>query len=316
MSLSNLGLPFTDGEASSSARKNATMVMTGTGAQIAAIPTSQQIGIFKCLDNSGGLNADEIYFKSASGLQLINFRRKHLHNAATDIAGGLLLEQLIYNPRIVQFGYNGFISTDQFVYTLIGNATFSEFFNNSIGRFGVFNSPFNGVTGDYVNATVMLGGIGIGFSEKILGFIKLVMDFQTNQIARIGFGMEEVQNTIDSTRKMGMEMCPSTGINFQSVTANGISRTALATSMPASTYPTYKNYRMFFNPTNASVKISNNDGVLKIVTSNIPSGGQIDPVRTFRMGLQTTNSQVKNLYISMVKFTGNNNSTDFFDSPE
>jgi hypothetical protein len=316
MSTTNLGLPYTDGEASSSARKNATMVMTGTGAQIAAIPTSQQIPFFKCLDNSGGLNMDEVYFKSASGLQLINFRRKHLHNFDTDIAGGLMLNQFIYNPRIIVFGEKGFNTASDFMYTWTGNAVLTEFFNNSIGRAYSLFSSWNGVTGDYLNVTAILGGINIGFAQMLLGIIKMVLDFQTNQIVRIGFGMEEVQNTVDSTRKMGIEMCPSTGINWQGVTANGITRTVSATSMPVSTYPTYKNYRMFFNPSNATIKISNSDGVLKVITSTVPSGGQIDSIRTWRMGIQTTNSQVKNIYVGNVKFIGHNNSTDFFDGPE
>ena len=232
------------------------------------------------------------------------------------IAGGLMLNNFIYNPRIISFGLECFNTVNQYIFTLVGNATYNEFFNTSVGRFSVFFSPWNGVSGDYINGTVMLGGQTLGFAQMLIGFARIVMDFQTNQIARIGFGMEEVQNTVDSTRKMGMEMCPSTGINWQGVTANGISRTVTATSMAASTYPTYKNYRLFFNPTNASIKISNNDGTLKLITSTIPSGGQIDAVRTWRMGIQTTNSQVKNLYVGNIKFIGHNNATEFFDGPE
>jgi hypothetical protein len=34
------------------------------------------------------------------------------------------------------------------------------------------------------------------------------------------------------------------------------------------------------------------------------------------MGIQTTNSQPKNMYVNLVKFIANNNSVDFFDGPE
>jgi hypothetical protein len=313
---SNLGLTFSDTEPSSSARKNATMVMSGTGLQISQVPVTQQIPVFRCLDNSGGLNIDELYFKSASGLNLINVRRKQLHNFDTDIAGGLMLNQFIYNPRLIIFGEKGFNTIDDFIYTWSGNATIQDSFNASVGRFLTMFSPFNGVSGDYLNLNVMMGGIGAGFSERILGMIKMVLDFQTNQIVRMGFGMEEVQNTVDPTRKMGLEMCPSTGINWQGITGNGVSRTVTATSMPVSTYPTHQWYRMFFNPSNASIKFTNSAGTLKLVTSTIPSGGQIEPIRNWRMGIQTTNSQPKNMYVNLVKFIANNNSVDFFDGPE
>jgi hypothetical protein len=316
MSSSNLGLPTSEGEAMSAARRNAMMVMSGKGTEISAIPTTQQIPFFRCIESSGGLLVDENYFKSADGLSIKNFRRKHLHNLETDTAGGLLLNSLVYNPRNWTFGDKGFNTINDFIHTNSGAATFTEGSSSTLGRYFQLTSTWSGSVGEYRNASVMSGGTILGFSEKILGIIKMYMDYQINQVARIGFGMEEVQNTVDVTRKAGMEMCGSTGINWQGVSSNGVTRTVTATSMGASTYPNPKTYRIYFNPTNASIKISNNDGVLKIITSTIPSGGGVDPNRIFRIGLQTTNSTPKIMTVSRVQFIGKNDDSTWFDGPE
>ena len=312
----NLGLPTTSGEAMSSARRNATMVMSGTGLEISNIPTTQQIPLFKCLETSGGLNSDELYFRSANNQTFINVRRKHNHSSNSDSDGGILLDQFVYNPRDIHFGLQGHNSAVDFVFTSSGTAAFLEQFVSNVGRFYTLKSTWSGTAGNYFNASAMGGGTSIGFSEKVIGFIKLVLDYQINQIVRAGFGMEEVQAGTDPTRKAGMEMCGSTGINWQGVSSNGITRTVSATSMNSSTWPTYKTYRIFFNPTNATIKISNSDGTLKLLTSTIPSGGQIDPTRNWRMGIQTTNSQEKIMYVAYVKFDAKNNDTTCFDSPE
>ena len=158
--------------------------------------------------------------------------------------------------------------------TKTGAATFDYTPDAVHGRTLLLSSPWNigSAQGEYVNASVT--GMSIGFDEKMLGIITMYLAYNANQVARVGFGMEEAQNTIDPTRKCGMEMCGGTGINWQAVTANGLTRTTSATAMNAAPVPNdFKAYRMFFDPSDVSFKLTNQDGIVKVMTSTIPSGG-------------------------------------------
>jgi len=317
MSLVNLGLPFQEGDQSSNARRNATMVMSGRGSEIASIPSSQQIPLFRCITTESGLVMDEIYFRSADNLSVRNIRRKHTHSADTDEEGGLFHNILIDNPRIIVYGQGPSNNIEDFDITKLGDATLNYTPDATYGRIITLSSLWDlvNLTGNYVNASIV--GQNIGFSEKMLAMVTIYMDHNANQVARVGFGMEMAHNTIDVTRKVGMEMCGGTGTNWQAVTADGITRSTSATSMNVAPIPNgYKTYRMFFNPNSVSYKLTNSDGVTKLMTSTIPSGGQIDHPRLFRLGLNTTNSTEKHMWIRKLMFIAKNVDATWFDSPE
>lgn len=314
---SNLGLPFSEGEAASNARRNAVSVISAPGSTLAAIPSTQQIGLMKSLDTSGGLNLNEVYLKSADGLSILNVRRKHLHNLDVDEAGGLLHNAVVYNPRLFIYGIEGSNTLQRLYITKTGAASVIETVDSN-GKYHQLNSTWNAgtSTGEYVNIAVVGGLTPVGFTEKMLGLITMYCDANVNQVARVGWGMEESENTIDTTRKVGMEMCNSTGTVWQGVTSNGVTRTVTATSMPVSPSLAFRTYRFFYDPLLAQVKISNTDGFLKVITSTIPSGGQIDSNRVFRAGIQTTNSTVKNMYVGHIYLVAKNVSSVWFDTPD
>ena len=315
--LNNLGLPFLEGDQASNARRNATIVMSAKGSEIAAIPSAQQIPVFRCIETSGGFTANELYVRTADNLGVYNVRRKHTHSLDTDEEGGTLHNILINNPRITLFGQTPNNNIFDFNVTEIGAAVFTYIQDEVYGRTLMLQSPWNvgSASGEYVNASI--AGSPLGFDEKMLGIITMYLAYNANQVARMGFGMEEAQNTIDPARKVGMEMCGGTGINWQAVTANGLTRTTSATSMNAAPVPnSFKAYRMFFNPSNVSFKITNQDGIVKVMTSTIPSGGYIDNPRLFRIGLNTTNTQTKNLWVLRLFFVAKNSEPYWFDGPE
>ena len=314
--MANSGLPFSEGEAISAARQNAVSFISGTGTQIAAIPSTQQIGAFHALDTSSGFSLDECYIRSADGLNMLNLRRKHLHNASTDPAGGLLHDIFVFNPRVLQYGWDGIINIEDLYITKTGQAAVNPITDNINGSYLQLNSTFANNVGEYVNIAVATGNAPLGFSEKVVGMVDMICDFSANQVVRCGFGMEEVQNTVDTTRKLGIEACDSTGTAWQGVTCNGTTRTVTATGMPVAPNTSMHGYKIYFDPISASCKFTNSDGIVKLVTSTIPSGGQIDPNRVWRQGIQTTNSTSKNMYVSHIQFVAKNVSSIWFDQPD
>jgi hypothetical protein len=314
---SNLGLGYAEGDQVANARLNATMVMSAKGSEIASVPFTQQTPLFRCLESTSGFIANELYMRTADNLGVTNVRRKHTHSADTDEEGGLLHNMFIYNPRIVQFGLTPFNNLYDFNQTKVNTASFDYVPDEFYGRTLLLTSTWDtaGSIGNYVNASV--AGQQIGFTEKMLAMATLYMDFNANQVARVGFGMELANNTVDVTRKVGMEMCGGTGTNWQAVSANGVTRTVSATSMNSAPVPNaFMTYRFFFNPNTVSYKLTNTDGLTKVMTSTIPSGGSIDYPRLFRFGLDTTNSTTKHMWLLRLYFIAKNTDPSWFNGPE
>jgi hypothetical protein len=73
---------------------------------------------------------------------------------------------------------------------------------------------------------------------------------------------------------------------------------------------------MFFNPYNTSYKLTNTAGITKTMTSTIPSGGNIQSTRLFRMGINTTNATTKNMWLLRLWFVAKNVDPIWFSTPE
>lgn len=309
----NLGLPYAEGEQSSNARRNATAVISADGDVIAAFPPSMKIPFFRCLSEGGGLKQDENYFRSADELSLINFRRKHNHAENTDESGGTYHDILLNNLRVLQFGWEKpFNAITDFIVTASASSTLTPLSNSTAGYYHQLLT--NAATDAYINARVY-SNHPAGFSEMMLAIAKIQMEYNSNLVARMGFGMEEVNATIDTTRKVGIEGCVATGVNWQTVTGSGDARTAGPTDMDMAPSQAFRAMRIFFNPYTAEVKISNSDGGYKLVTSTVPSGGQIDPQRVWLHGLKTTNSTAKKLWTAHIAFLAKNIDTAWFTVP-
>lgn len=318
MSLVELGLPYLEGEPSSNARRNSTSVISGKGIDISGYPASMLIPFFRCTETSGGLKQDENYSRSADGLQLLNFRRKHTHNENNDESGGLMHDMYVNNLRIFRFGHDKTWNIlEDFVETKVGAAAASQLTNSTAGRYLQLNSTWNAgtTTGEHINQSVY--GQEIGFGEKMLGIIKCQMEFNANLVARVGFGMELVNSTTNTLRKVGFEGCNGTGVNWQVVTADGVQRTATPTTMDMKPSPDkMRALRIFFNPYTAEVKMSNSDGGYQLVEATIPSGGSIDPQKIWNQGIITTNSTVKKMWIQRTMLVAEMVDPAWFDVPE
>lgn len=309
----NLGLPYAEGEQSSNARRNATAVISADGDVIASYPPSMKIPFFRCLNDSGGLKKDENYFRSADELSLINFRRKHTHAESTDESGGTYHDILINNLRILKFGWDKpFNKLDDWVVTKSASSALNPLTNSTAGYYQEL--AVNGATDAYINCRVY-SNHPAGFSEMMLAIAKIQMEYNANLVARIGFGMEEVNASIDTVRKVGIEGCNGTGTLWQAVTGSGDARTATPTTMDMAPSQAFRAMRIFFNPYTAEVKISNSDGGYKLVTSTVPSGGQIDPQRVWLHGLKTTNTTAKKLWTAHIAFLAKNIDTAWFTVP-
>ena len=287
----------------SAAKRNAMAVISDRGAALTGLPISTLVPVARCTETSGGLKRDQMYFRSTDMQSWINFRKRHFHNSYNDEDGGTLHDILLANPKIVSFGNEPFNHIDDFMTQATAPSTASIVEDDTYGRTIYLNSEWNTEIQEGIPVNLSAKGLPLSFSDRMVAYASLWMAFNANQVARVGFGMELSQNTVDIQKKVGMEMCSSTGLNWQAVTANGLVRTVSATSINAAPSPNVlKTYQMIFDPETAQFYLSSSDGISKVMTSTIPSGGIIENTRLFRIGINTTNPTPKHMWVFKVKF--------------
>ena len=297
----SLGLLYAEGENISESRHNAKTVFSGTGAEITALPASKQVPIARCLTTGSGFEADELYFQSSDGLSYHNVRRKHLHSADTDISGGTLNDILIANPRQIYINNPDVNIND---YRNYKHANAPAIANLAMPSDSSYITIQTGTaSGEYNN--IMKGGMQMGFASPVYLQLKMQISHNSNMVFRSGVGMEWVQNSTDNTRKIGLEGCTGTGVFMQLVTASGLGRTATPTTTDMAASPAQlRGYKVYWNPVTADVTYADSDGNVKTSTATLPSSGAIVSSSLFRLGISTTNTTQKTVFLSGMLLSG------------
>ena len=301
MSSSNLGLLYSEGESLSESRLNAKSIFSGTGSEITALPSTKQVPIARCIETGDGFEANELYFQSSDGTSYLNVRRKHLHNADTDVAGGALNDILIANPKQVYVGIpdpraNRFLNYKHASAPAVTDLAQPNDVNYITVQTGTTASQYN---------NIYLGGIQMGFAKAIYLSLKMQISHETDLVFRTGTGMEWVQDSTANSNKIGLEGCAGTGIYLQVVTGNSLGRTATATTsemVPASAGR--RGYKVYWNPTTADVNYADSDGNVNTVTSTLPSSGAVVGSALFRLGVNTSNTTAKSVLLAGMLLCG------------
>lgn len=306
----SLGLLYSEGESLSESRLNAKSVFSGSGAAITALPSTKQVPIARCIETGDGFLADELYFQSADGTSYINVRRKHLHNADTDIAGGTLNDILVANPRQIYMNNPAPLASDFIAYKHANGVAPA---NSAVGSDSQYVTLTTGaVSGEY--SGMYKGGVQMGFAKAVYLHLKMQLSHNSNIVFRAGTGIENVQNATSNSNKIGIEGCTGTGVFIQVVTGNALGRTATPTdSNMAATPAQLRGYKVYWNPITADVNYADSDGNVKTVTATLPSSGPAVSSSLFRIGVNTSNTTAKSLYLGGLLLIGHNADSVLFD---
>lgn len=298
---SNLGLLYSEGESLSESRLNAKSVFSGTGSEITALPSTKQVPIARCIETGDGFEADELYFQSSDGLSYLNVRRKHTHNADTDIAGGSLNDILIANPKQIYINLPDPRASQFIPYK---HASAPAIADSAVGSASQYVIMQTGTTSGHYSG-MYKGGVQLGFAKAVLLRLKMQISHNTGMVFRAGSGIENVQDSTSNTNKIGIEGCAGTGTVIQVVTGNALGRTATATTSDMVPSPAQlRGYKVLWDPITADVKYWDSDANVKTVTATLPSSGAIVSSSLFRIGINTTNTTAKTLYLGGMLLIG------------
>ena len=300
-STSNLGLLWSEGENTSESRLNAKSIFSGSGSEITALPSTKQIPVARCTETGDGFEANELYFQSSDGLSYLNVRRKHLHNADTDVAGGTLNDMLIANPKQINIGIPDPRANRFLNYKHASAPAVADLAQPSDVHYITVQT---GTTSGHYN-NIYLGGIQMGFAKAIYLSLKMQISHNANLVFRTGTGMEWVQDSTANSNKIGLEGCSGTGVYLQVVTGNALGRTATATTTDmAPVSAGRRGYKVYWNPITADVNYADSDGNIKNVTATLPSSGAVVGSSLFRLGINTSNTTAKSVLLGGMLLIG------------
>ena len=233
---------------------------------------------------------------------------KHLHNLDTNAAGGLLSDILRNNMSKLMLFHNvlGFGPNDLYTY---GSATATIALDLASGavKLDTINT-----TGNYLVSKIM----GVSPSLKTNMTAQTKMQFHgnaTNVFTRWGINMEPMDLTNSVTPKFGIESCPAVNGNWNLVTADNTTRTAidagasLEGTTTVSSDDNSRSHILDYLPGNMVNYYYGSNTVVSKSTqlpliSSAPGAIPGDNVLTY--GLKTADTNAKQLYIWGVALHG------------
>lgn len=214
------GAPFQAGVPVSAAELNKKTI-TYSSNIAAETPLPGQVFV-STSTNGAWLPNDVVMRKIDDSGYVVISQAKHLHNQDTNAAGGLLSDILRYNMSKLMLFHNvlGFGPNDLMTY---GSATATIALDLATGATKLDTI---GTTGNYLVSKIM----GVSPSLKVNMTAQTKMQYHgnaTNVFVRWGINMEPMDLTNSNTAKWGIESCPAVNGNWNLVTADGTTRTAI-----------------------------------------------------------------------------------------
>ena len=259
--------------------------------------------------NNGAWLAGDVVMRNMSndGWILIS-QGRHLHNEDTNAAGGLLSDIARANIGKLTLFQNtlGFGPNDLYSY---GSATATIALD---GATGATKIDTIGTTGNYIVSKIQ----GVSLSLKTNCTAQTKMQFHgnaTNVFVRWGINMEPMDLSNDATPKWGIESCPAVNGNWNLVTADNTTRTAIDAnaSLEGTTTVTgssnARSHVLDYLPGNmVNYYYQNNVVVSKSTQLPLVSAapGAIPANNVMTWGLKTADTNAKQLYIWGVAIHG------------
>ena len=274
---------------------NKGFIFEGTGAEIAALGSSTGVQVARCTISGSGFAADEVYFRKVDGTWLPLNQIRHTHDQNDDDSGGLFSNILYANTNNVyrqeQWGWFGNVMLNEF--TGSGAGIFADITTGST-KLSTAN-----IATSYVN--MKKSGRKHDWASPSRVDYRLRVDSSTQIITRAGVCSDSLSGSNTSTAQYGIEFCDSTGINWQICSASGSVRSIMGTTAPGSTSAA-QYYRIeHFPGSGGSIKLTTgmSTSPFWVKTSDPPpaTGASRGDSNTLSMGVKTSDTTVKNLYV-------------------
>jgi len=225
---------------------------------------------------------------------------KHKHDADDPTAGGLLSD-------IIKANYNKFYPIDfptlaagDLAIKTSGGGTVDNETSGDTGAVLLNTSAVNAAT-----AHVRRSGLGFDMTKLAELWAKMYVDANVRLTAKVGIGMEHVNNT-DDVQKFGLEACDSAGVaqNWQVVSATGaLSSRTISTSSENALQAGPRFYKLVLTP-GQSVAFAVNGSPTTTKSGNIPGSGRTSFIGAFSAGIKANEAVQKRMRLYAFRAIG------------
>lgn len=283
------GAPFSADELVSAAKLNK-KTLTYTSDISMEVKLPGQIFIHET-DNGSFLKDDVSMWNHDEDGYVFLSQSKHLHNADTNQAGGLMRDILAANiGNFLQFSKPIGLAIEEFTSSGSGGSTTKD---PSSGAIKLDTS-----TGSGNYRVLQMTGVRPSFGQYSVMQTKMQFTGNvTNQFARWGFNLESMAVSNDSTSKYGIESCHATNGNWFIVTADDSSRSQQDSLKPLLGSGSVQSYRVEYFPGSSVDFIYATDSAVS-KTTNLPQSGSPPPQNNVvNYGVKTTDTNAKQLFV-------------------
>ena len=289
---SEIGYPFSGEQYSiSQAKLNAKTVLTADANFLQSLQTTYAGQLVRCIGSitNGIFSPNRTYYRNESNTGWITDTQfVHLHNAGTDVAGGLLSDIIKVNTHNNANFCGYWVNKEMFKKTVTGT---SDILNQG----DRVDLSVESVTNGHCIAGLQGGTVNMG------DFIQAwaINGFATSgsrMTIKIGLGVEQVNLVAPIDRRYGVEACDSIGTarNYNLYTGDG-STWSIEPTSEAVQQTAPRGFHFIFIP-GLWVKMYRNVAgaeTFSIKTTHIPVSGTVESNKPFNIGYKTNEGVAK-----------------------
>lgn len=259
--------------------------------------------IVTCTETGGSFIKDVTYKRNTDNTQWITISGgKHLHDADTDPAGGLLSDIMIANqlklftlPDLQNAVLGNFFKE--------GTATTTDEVDTTLGN--RIKIDTGATTGTYGH--ISRGGVKLSFANISQFIFKGNVAYSSgtgNLTSYIGVGVASVN---DSTNQLqyGIQVCDSSGTdrNWEMVNGNGTTKGVQATTEAVKQNSGPRAYRLLYTP-GQNTKFWTNNTLQGTNSNAMVATGSSSGIRNVSIGIKTNTTTARQLYCYGVSIIG------------
>ncbi len=275
----SVGIPWTESTPGSVSKLNFTGIISGTGAELAALDKTKHT-LVRCTSTGSGFTLDHVYLFSNDGTTSIDLTSVLEHTHEDSSTGGSLVS--------LQMGANADITdlmltktTDLYeanwaapvywIRTVTSTGSVENKIDGTTGEHSIRLRP-NGTSGS--GATISYPHLRLTFGGDALFQTKLQIETATSIALHSGVGCDDVTAADSNTRKLQVEVCTVTNNNWWLRTANGSANSASDTGIAITANRTAIKIEHLPDLGTPETDLYIASGTILQKTTNIPVDGQ------------------------------------------
>jgi hypothetical protein len=290
-----LGSPYTEATPVSVSKINFMELVSGTGAELAALDKSKH-RLVSCTSTGSGYTLDHVYLFSTDGTTAIDLSNiaSHTHTSSSD--GGDIVDVFRANPKFMDLILTKTNDLDKanWIQTVTSTGSIANDTDGTTGERSI--KLLTGATSGS-GSTISYPHLQLNFTKRAIYQFKCRFSATTALAFHSGVGADDVTAADSNTRKFNAEVCTATNTNWFLRTADGTGNSTSDTGTAFTTSRVGIRIETFPDLGTPQVDMYIDAGTVFSKTSNIPTSSTTADNNLIKHSLKNSAAADKNLFM-------------------